>query len=279
VGQVSQLKTFTLVAIRLMVASVVASVSIAVHGEPPSFDCNRASTVTEKAICADADLSDLDGRLGQAFSDAIAVANDDQTKRLRADQRAWIGNRDKFCAGDTSCLKGAIQRRTTELKVRPLVLTQDTSGQQDKPVAVTRTDIKVERQPSTSQTSAIQGQDAPASSTVGEHTALCKDGTYYDVATHQGACRGHRGVQQWLDEGRKKDDVASIIAAREAHARDAGYVDGWRQTEKCAPLEAQYDALKREYDADPHNINLRQKVGYFRAGAVLEGCAYNGAGN
>jgi hypothetical protein len=31
------------------------------------------------------------------------------------------------------------------------------------------------------------------------HTAMCKDGTYYDGASHKGACKGHQGVKEWMD--------------------------------------------------------------------------------
>ena len=39
------------------------------------------------------------------------------------------------------------------------------------------------------------------------HTALCKDGTYFDGATHKGACRGHQGVKEWLDKTTAKGDA------------------------------------------------------------------------
>ena len=39
----------------------------------------------------------------------------------------------------------------------------------------------------------------PAASSSGAHTAMCKDGTYYDGASHKGACRGHKGVKEWMD--------------------------------------------------------------------------------
>lgn len=32
-------------------------------------------------------------------------------------------------------------------------------------------------------------------------TASCKDGTYYSGTTHKGACRGHKGVNEWLNGG------------------------------------------------------------------------------
>jgi hypothetical protein len=41
------------------------------------------------------------------------------------------------------------------------------------------------------------------------HTALCKDGTYFDGTTHKGACRGHQGVKEWLDKTAAKGDTTS----------------------------------------------------------------------
>src|SRR3954471_8318125 len=30
--------------------------------------------------------------------------------------------------------------------------------------------------------------------------AKCKDGTYFSGTSHKGACKGHQGVQDWLDK-------------------------------------------------------------------------------
>jgi len=58
--------------------------------------------------------------------------------------------------------------------------------------------------PAASTTAASSGP-APAGA-----TAKCKDGTYYTGTAHSGACKGHKGVADWLDGG------ASATAAKPA---------------------------------------------------------------
>ena len=84
-------------------------------GTGPSFDCRKATTTTENAICASAELSNLDGQLGQVFSDVIATASPDQTKNVRAQQVAWIKARNDECQGDPSCLGTSLRKRIAEL--------------------------------------------------------------------------------------------------------------------------------------------------------------------
>ena len=50
------------------------------------------------------------------------------------------------------------------------------------------------------------------------HTALCKDGTYFDGATHKGACRGHQGVKEWLDKTTAKGDAKTDATSAEIPA-------------------------------------------------------------
>ncbi len=58
----------------------------------------------------------------------------------------------------------------------------------------------------------VYAADAPAGA-----TAQCKDGTYYTNASHKGACKGHQGVQTWLD----KSDAATPAAKPTAKADTA----------------------------------------------------------
>ncbi len=65
----------------------------------------------------------------------------------------------------------------------------------------------------------VYAADAPAAA----HTALCKDGTYFDGTTHKGACHGHQGVKEWLDGTAPKSDTTTksdTAAATTAPASD-----------------------------------------------------------
>jgi hypothetical protein len=58
----------------------------------------------------------------------------------------------------------------------------------------------------------VYAADAPAAA----HTALCKDGTYFDGASHKGACHGHQGVKEWLDGSAAKSDATAATTAAPA---------------------------------------------------------------
>lgn len=70
----------------------------------PSFDCGRASTPTERAICADARLSRLDRDVAQAYASALARGRDAD---VRASQRRWIALRND-CGADQRCIDNAM---------------------------------------------------------------------------------------------------------------------------------------------------------------------------
>lgn len=71
-----------------------------------SFDCAKAATPTEKAICADPELSHQDERVTAAYQAALGLwpAGDWQAF-LRREQRAWLKVRDTECKADRACLK------------------------------------------------------------------------------------------------------------------------------------------------------------------------------
>lgn len=62
------------------------------------FDCAKASTPIEKAICASPKVSALDGELGDAFKTAL-TAHPEKADALKLDQRHWLASRDETIGG------------------------------------------------------------------------------------------------------------------------------------------------------------------------------------
>ncbi len=84
--------------IRLM---ILLAASLAALGATPniahaaaSFDCKRASSIVEKEICGLPALADLDGDIGATYKQALAALAPADADALRAEQRAWLKERD-----------------------------------------------------------------------------------------------------------------------------------------------------------------------------------------
>jgi uncharacterized protein len=78
-----------------------------------SFPCAKASHATEKAICADPELAQLDEYLARYYRgarEALPAATD----CLAADQRRWLTSARNVCK-DGTCLKNAYLDRLAEL--------------------------------------------------------------------------------------------------------------------------------------------------------------------
>lgn len=102
-----------------MVVFTIGSTLSGSEANGASFDCRKARTPTEADICADAELSALDDRLGRAYARAIARASSSiERKRIRAEQRTWLAERDK-CLDyhhDLVCLERSYKRRLALLE-------------------------------------------------------------------------------------------------------------------------------------------------------------------
>lgn len=78
----------------------------------PSFDCAKASTVSEYTICGDAGLSDLDVELAAAYKRALAASSDPAF--LKSRQKAWVSQREQ--CGSTDCIRSLYIQRLSELE-------------------------------------------------------------------------------------------------------------------------------------------------------------------
>lgn len=83
-----------------------------------SFDCSKATTAVEHAICDDQHLRELDEALGRELKSAL-VAVPDRRQLLLADQRRWLAYRDKRCREESpldDCLSYLYHKRVAHLQ-------------------------------------------------------------------------------------------------------------------------------------------------------------------
>ena len=101
---------------RLLIAKVMRTIAATIllilcfHIAPlhaASFDCTKAATQTEIAICGDKSLSILDGFMGAWWK------GQNKTSEVINTQKQWLIARDK-CLGNTLCIKGTYLERLEE---------------------------------------------------------------------------------------------------------------------------------------------------------------------
>jgi uncharacterized protein len=85
---------------------------VPVHLYGASFDCAKASTRTEKTICTDQQLSDLDDLLMISYTKALSRESDKSP--LKTAQRNWLKSVRNICQ-DKTCLGKAYTSRLAEL--------------------------------------------------------------------------------------------------------------------------------------------------------------------
>lgn len=82
-----------------------------------SFDCAKAASHAEKAICADSSLSALDTRLAEAWKRALSSGGD--LSALKSSQLQWLNERNA-CDEDALCLSDRYRERLATLSGSPL---------------------------------------------------------------------------------------------------------------------------------------------------------------
>ena len=98
-----------------------------------SFDCAKASTSFEKAICASPELSKLDETLAQAYATALGGLSAGAAASVKADQHDWLDYAARICSDDaqpiagtytadqTQCLAGEFGNRIGEFEASKMV--------------------------------------------------------------------------------------------------------------------------------------------------------------
>ncbi|MBI1214178.1 MAG: hypothetical protein GC190_22165 [Alphaproteobacteria bacterium] len=80
-----------------------------------SFDCDRARTPDEVAICNHRDLNDMDVRMATLFEIAKSLVLMGERGEIQDDQREWLARR-RLCRADVGCLRRSYRRRIEELE-------------------------------------------------------------------------------------------------------------------------------------------------------------------
>ena len=107
----------------VMFAAAMVAMSITGTALAASFDCGKAATPVERAICANGRLSQLDERLAEAYRKSLAESPGDSLRKV---QRDWMRMRDA-CASD-ACLEQAYAQRLAALQVSPATPMHDLGG-------------------------------------------------------------------------------------------------------------------------------------------------------
>ncbi|RQO66960.1 hypothetical protein DBR44_16800 [Aquitalea sp. FJL05] len=80
-----------------------------------SFDCSKAASATEQAICSQPALSALDEQL------AAAYRQHNQQGLLQDNQRQWLAGPRAECKADVACLQSRYQQRLEQLQGATLI--------------------------------------------------------------------------------------------------------------------------------------------------------------
>lgn len=83
-----------------------------------SFDCKKASGVTENAICSDAELSELDNVLAKSYADARSKFSVEGKNAIKAEQINWLKKQMNCSSREITTPKERVACLKTEYKSR-----------------------------------------------------------------------------------------------------------------------------------------------------------------
>lgn len=83
--------------------------------DSPSFDCQKAATLTEKALCREPRLWAKDRAMNAIYFFIRSYDNAKVRKALLANQREWLKKRNS-CEGDMACLSRSYDDRFELMK-------------------------------------------------------------------------------------------------------------------------------------------------------------------
>jgi uncharacterized protein YecT (DUF1311 family) len=88
-----------------------------------AFDCAKAATAVEKAICGEDALKSLDDRMSEAYGAVRKLSTEAERPMLARSQKAWIAEREANCpkseAGIVACVTGMTRERLALFEGKP----------------------------------------------------------------------------------------------------------------------------------------------------------------
>jgi len=88
---------------------------------PTSYDCAKAASELERAICHVRSLADLDVQLNATYRSLASDLASGEREKLKLEQQNWLIKRDRECAlykGWVRCIAGMYEDRMAALKKR-----------------------------------------------------------------------------------------------------------------------------------------------------------------
>ena len=98
---------------RLLLALLCAGL-LPMSAHTASYDCTRADTAAEIAVCDNPALNRLDEDLAVEYRSLLRRLPPRRAEMVRQDQRSWIVARDS-CRADVRCLRARYQERSARL--------------------------------------------------------------------------------------------------------------------------------------------------------------------
>ena len=84
-----------------------------------AFDCAKAATPVEKAICGDDTLKSLDDRMSEAYGTVRKLSTETERPMLTRSQKAWIAEREANCRKSEIGMVPCVSDMTRERLKRP----------------------------------------------------------------------------------------------------------------------------------------------------------------
>lgn len=94
---------------------VLALIALPAISTAASFNCSKATTVVEKLVCSDEELSHLDEQLAAKYK--VALGNAANQQELKTQQATWLRQVRNACS-DVPCLQSAYSGRIRALSSR-----------------------------------------------------------------------------------------------------------------------------------------------------------------